>query len=279
MNHDSDFLDRYDNIDFDPLEEYSFLGVNTGESIATEEVEDMPSVFAEGPYNFPNPDAVPQFQRDLVSFENGETARERIDALFAQMPTFQKFLYSIVSECLSPISTDNLESHINQTMRNHQSVYEALTFVDLLKRAGAIEQTDEEGTPLEEFVQEPLEIDIDGVQYWRVAPAPVVYWCTTEDGRKKIDEYKPLEKIANLYKEEPEYAEIFTTCLKMCAQGDGCEMREIGNVVDDEPVLQNPKRFAMYFIDKLEHAGAVEWTNKWSITNYGREFLQNMGNE
>ena len=56
-------------------------------------------------------------------------------------------------------------------------------------------------------------------------------------------------------------------------------LREIGDVVDDEPVLQSPKRYAMYFIDKLEHAGAVEWTGQWSATEYGRAYLDSLNEE
>ena len=64
-----------------------------------------------------------------------------------------------------------------------------------------------------------------------------------------------MEMIAALYETEPQYGAIFTTCLELCARDGGASLREIGDVVDDEPVLQNPKRYAMYFIDKLEHGG------------------------
>ena len=136
-----------------------------------------------------------------------------------------------------------------------------------------IEQTDEGGTPLAEVEQEPLRVEVDGVEYWRVAPAPEVFWSLTEAGAAKLDSYRPMEMIAALYETEPQYGAIFTTCLELCARDGGASLREIGDVVDDEPVLQNPKRYAMYFIDKLEHAGAVEWTAQWSATEHGRAYL------
>ncbi len=163
--------------------------------------------------------------------------------------------------------------------RHHHSVYDPLTFADLLARAGAIEQTDETGTPLAKVEQEPLRVEVDGAEFWRVAPAPAVYWHLTADGAAQLDTYRPLEMIARLYEEDPRYAEVFTTCLALCARGDGASLREIGDVVDDEPVLQSPKRYAMYFIDKLEHAGAVEWTGQWSATEYGRAYLDSLNEE
>ena len=116
-------------------------------------------------------------------------------------------------------------------------------------------------------------MEVDGVEYWRVAPAPEVFWSLTEAGAAKLDSYRPMEMIAALYETEPQYGAIFTTCLELCARDGGASLREIGDVVDDEPVLQNPKRYAMYFIDKLEHAGAVEWTGQWSATEHGRAYL------
>lgn len=45
--------------------------------------------------------------------------------------------------------------------RHHHSVYEPLTLCNLLERAGAIAQTDENGTPLAEVEQEPLRVEVE----------------------------------------------------------------------------------------------------------------------
>ena len=258
-------------VDFNPLEAFAFDD--------EEDPDAAPSVLAEGPFNMPDPAAVPPFQRELVSFANGETAQARIEALFAQMPTFHKMLFAILKDCEKPIATADLEAHVEEMKRHHHSVYDPLTFADLLARAGAIEQTDETGTPLAEVEQEPLRVEVDGAEFWRVAPAPAVYWHLTADGAAQLDTYRPLEMTARLYEEDPRYAEVFTTCLELCARGNGASLREIGDVVDDEPVLQSPKRYAMYFIDKLEHAGAVEWTGQWSATEHGRAYLDSLNEE
>ena len=255
-----EILDGYLTADFDPLQAFAF-------DDDTDADDEAPSVLAEGPFNMPNPEAAPQFQRDLVAFDNGETAEERIDALFAQMPTFHKMLFTIMGTCASPLPTADLEEVIAEMKRHHHSVYEPLTLCNLLERAGAIAQTDENGTPLAEVEQEPLRVEVESVEYWRV------FWSLTEAGAAKLDSYRPMEMIAALYETEPQYGAIFTTCLELCARDGGASLREIGDVVDDEPVLQNPKRYAMYFIDKLEHAGAVEWTGQWSATEHGRAYL------
>ena len=223
-----EILDGYLTADFDPLQAFAF-------DDDTDADDEAPSVLAEGPFNMPNPEAAPQFQRDLVAFDNGETAEERIDALFAQMPTFHKMLFTIMGTCASPLPTADLEEVIAEMKRHHHSVYEPLTLCNLLERAGAIAQTDENGTPLAEVEQEPLRVEVEGVEYWRVAPAPEVFWSLTEAGAAKLDSYRPMEMIAALYETEPQYGAIFTTCLELCARDGGASLREIGDVVDDEP--------------------------------------------
>ena len=147
-----EILDGYLTADFDPLQAFAF-------DDDTDADDEAPSVLAEGPFNMPNPEAAPQFQRDLVAFDNGETAEERIDALFAQMPTFHKMLFTIMGTCASPLPTADLEEVIAEMKRHHRSVYEPLTLCNLLERAGAIAQTDENGTPLAEVEQEPLRVE------------------------------------------------------------------------------------------------------------------------
>ncbi|WP_296011457.1 hypothetical protein [uncultured Adlercreutzia sp.] len=251
---------------FDPLASFSF----------DDEEEEVAGVLAEGPYSPPNPDAVPEFQRNLVSFENGETAGERIEALFDQMPTMQRLLFAILDACDTPVATADLEARIQELKRHHHSVYEPLTLCSLLERAGAIVQTDAEGTLLAATEQEPLRVDVEGVEFWRPAPAPEVYWSLTDEGRAQRDSYRPLELIGACYAAEPQYADIFTTCLELCGREGGESLKALGDVIDDEPVLQSPKRYAMYFIDKLEHAGAVEWRGSWTITDAGREYLASL---
>lgn len=254
-----------DAVDFNPLEAFDFQDDN-----------EEGGVLAEGPFSFPNPEAVPAFQKELVSFANGDTATERIEALFDQMPTLQHMLFGMLDACAAPLLNDELVARVEEMKAHHHTVYAPLTLASLLERAGALMQTDAEGIPLTEVEQEPLQVEVDGVAFWRVAPAPTVYWSLTEEGAAKLDSYRPLERIAACFAEEPRYAPIFTTCLEMTAQAGGVSLRALGDVVDDEPVLQSPKRFAMYFIDKLEHAGAVEWTGQWSITEHGRAYLKEL---
>lgn len=258
--------------DFDPLQDFAFSATNADD--AGDDV--IESTLEEGPYNLPNPDAAPQYLSQLVSFTNGATRDERIEALFAQMPTLEKMLFNILDTCKEPVATQDLEAHIAKLKEHHHAIYTPATLCTLLEQAGALDKCTEDGTSLADYVQEPLKVIIDGAEYWEVAPAPVIYWMLTPEGLAQLETYKPLERIDQCYTQEPQYAQIFTTVLELCARVGGSSIKQIGDVVDDEPIMQNPKRYAMYFIDKLEHAGAVEWQGSWIATAPGQEYLQKL---
>lgn len=252
--------------DFDPLAGLSF-DAEVDDEIVT-------STFEDGPFGMPNPDAVPQFQGKLNSFADKETAAERIEALFEQMPTLQKLLYGILGECDTPIESQLLQDAVEELKKNHHCVYTPLTLCGLLEQAGAIVKVDENGALLSGITQEPLVVELEGERYWEVAPAPRVHWLLTDEGRAQYESYQPLERIRACYDEEPQYADIFTMVLSTCAQPGGASVKQVGEVVDDDPAVQKPRRYAMYFIDKLEHAGALDWGGSWVTTEYGNAFLE-----
>ncbi len=125
-------------------------------------------------------------------------------------------------------------------------------------------------------MQEPLLVEWEGEQYWQVAPAPNICWMRTEEGTARLESYRPLELIGECYDNEPQYADIFTTVLNLCAREGGASVSQVGDAVDDEPILQKPRRYAMYFIDKLERAGGLEWTGSWRATEAGLQYLDGL---
>jgi hypothetical protein len=260
-----EFLDVPAQGDFDSLAAFDFDDAEGAEVTGT--------ILNDGPYSMPDAQAGTKFKGNFVSFANADTPEERIEQLFAQMPTLDRMLYAILKMAATPIFTDDLAAQIEELKVNHHSVYAPLTFCGLLEEAGALAQTDAEGNLLTEVEQEPLQTEIDGELYWQVCPPPPVYWCVTEPGQAALDAYNPFALIGELFEAEAHYAEIFTTVLEMCSKPGGCSLKEIGDVVDDEPVLQSPKRYAMYFIDKLEHAGAVKWEGAWCATPDGIKYL------
>lgn len=254
-----------ESIDFNPLENFAFEDEDIDEDGAT------PGILEDGPYTTPNPQNAQKFS--LVAFDNAETAAERIETLFNQMPTLDRMLIKILEMGLEPIPSTELDARVSTLQKNHHSIYSPLTLCGLLERAGALIQCDAEGTSLEEFEQEPLKVEVNGIEYWQVAPAPEIFWTVTPEGRERFEAFKPAEMIREVFEAEPEYRKFFLTTLNVCAQPGGAGMKVVDDLISDAPELQKPRRYAMYFIDKLEKAGALEWGDTWQITEAGRKFL------
>ncbi len=105
-------------LDFDPLKEMSF---DCDDSTDHEDVTE--SVFEDGPFNLPNPNVdSASFKGESVSFANGETAQERIAALFDQMSTQQRMLLRILEMCESPLLSDERDERVVQLKAHHHSV-------------------------------------------------------------------------------------------------------------------------------------------------------------
>ena len=265
-SHEYSFVEEM-SADFNPLESLDF-----DDDIDDEDY--VPGMLDEGPYGMP--DAKNAAKLKLVAFDNAETATERIDTLFNQMPTLERMLIDMLELSRSPIASADMDAQVREMQKYHHSIYSPLTLCSLLERAGAIFKSDADGNSLEDLEQEPLRVEIDGVEYWRVASAPEVFWSISPEGLERYEAYKPAEMIKEVFAAEPEYRRFFLTALRTCATPGGVNLKVVDDLLVDEPELQKPRRYAMYFIDKLEKAGALKWGDTWSATEAGLEFLANL---
>ncbi|WP_350454700.1 hypothetical protein [Slackia heliotrinireducens] len=258
------FEDDNDAFDFNPLEDFAFDDIDDDDDIVS-------GILDDGPYSIPNADNKPKFKS--VSFDNAETPEERIETLFNQMPTQDDLLLGILDASQTPIFTDDLEQKVEELKQHHHSVYSPMSYCRLLERAGAIEQTNNEGLPLKEVEVEPDKVVVEGVEYWKVAAAPDVYWTATPAGLAHFQAYQPMELLRQMVQDEPQYEEIFRMVLSATAADGGESVKNIDDLVSDDPILQSPRRYAMYFIDKLERAGGIQWRGSWVATQAGKDFL------
>ncbi|MDR0842551.1 MAG: hypothetical protein LBP68_03925 [Acidobacteriota bacterium] len=90
-------------------------------------------------------------------------------------------------------------------------------------------------------------------------------WQTTEAGMAAIAGDDPAERLRRLLEEEAVYGDIYRRVLEFCT--DGRTLSEIEALLRAHPALENPKVFPAYLVDRLEFAGALEWTgDKWQTT-------------
>ena len=104
---------------------------------------------------------------------------------------------------------------------------------------------------------------------------PVDYLLrTTKQGEAILAECPTLAPIERHPSHEPAaYHEAYLIVLDACAD-EGASLKAVEAALAGHPALTNPKRvYAGYFISKLEHVGAIAWTDAWRITEDGKRII------
>lgn len=160
--------------------------------------------------------------------------RERI----AAEPAYKVVLYKMLSSCKEPRTFLELEA-------------EVLAFPEM-------------NVPLQ-TVQVLLSwlLGCEGVKEIVKSEAPSL-WVTTDAGLMALEKELQEDKLEALFISEATYKTIYLRVLKFCK--DAKSRMEIEAHLEGEPLLENPKIYASYFIDTLETAGGLVWNGSWKTT-------------
>jgi hypothetical protein len=186
--------------------------------------------------------------------------------------------------CLEPQPIDAVNEHIEELKRWNKSVYSPADITRLLETNGGLvritedsdsdEDDDEVITIIEE--KEPEIVEIDGVEYWKPAVPTQIMWLTTEAGKNVMGADDPLARCRDLFAEEPQFLTIYKRMLKACDVDGGVNKKYLDKLVDNDPLVQKPKRYAMRFVERLERCDALEWRGKWCITEIGKLAMEDL---
>lgn len=204
------------------------------------------------------------------------TPFERTSDLIKQMPSQRKVLLGILAFCTEKQPADAVNARIADLQENNRSVFTANSLCSHLEKAGALELIGETGEPYEETEVEPKLVEIDGVEYYETQEAPTAYWHTTETGQEVLAADRPLERLEELFAKNKEYLSLYQRVLLACCEEGGASTASLSACIDNDPLVQKPRRYAPYFIDGLEKCDAVEWKKSWCITEVGREALSRL---
>lgn len=242
-----------------------------------DELEDFDPYFDEEPAGdvIIDPSEIEKAPKAPVVYSNPDIpAPERIEKLMEAMNSTSRTLRQLITFCETPKAVDETNDFLNDIQGDNYSVYSPATLCRLLEEAGAIERIDENGRLANETVDEPAIVIVDGVEYLEPAPARASFWRSTPDGLAYVTGADPAAELEALLTETPDYLPIFKRVLELCARTDGAASAALSAAVDKDPVVQEPRRYSGYFIDRLEACEAVEWKNgAWRITELGTTVL------
>lgn len=241
------------------------------------ELEEFDPYFDEEPMGdvINDPSEIQKAPKAPVVYSNPDIpAPERIEKLMDAMNATARTLRLLIAFCEEPKAVDEVNDFVEKTQGDNCSVYSAATLCRLLDEAGAIERIDEEGNLANEIVDEPTVVVVDGVEYLEPAPARPSFWRSTACGLAYVAAADPEAALQALLNENPDYLPIFKRVLELCARTDGAASPALSEAVDKDPIVQEPRRYSGFFIDRLEACDAVEWKNgAWRITELGTTVL------
>lgn len=111
------------------------------------------------------------------------------------------------------------------------------------------------------------------LEFLEVADGRPGLWVATPEGLEVVDEQDDAGEIRKLLAAEPQYLDIYHQILDFCTMDGGRSAKEIDRLVNDSPLLEEPRRYSGYFVGRLERKGALEWRCGWCTTQVGRDMI------
>lgn len=204
-------------------------------------------------------------------------ASERIEALFENMLPYKRSFLEFLDFCKEPRGEVDVQVFIDGLRAKRKSVYTGEMICEMLERAGALEKLTETGLPYQDVEPQLEEVEEDGVVKLRPVPAPPAQWRTTFAGLEALEKDDPTGVLREIIAEHERFTSVFREILELCAQEGGVSINDLKAQVNQNPVLEYPRKSAQYFMDYLDRNGAIAWSGSaWVITSVGEQILSDL---
>lgn len=280
---------------FDPLDEED-------ERAEEEQVEDEQPLIGE-----------PLEERGEDEAADERPADVRIRELLDQMPGQRRLLLKLIAFCREAKTGEEMDAYTKKLQEYCYSVYSPVILRELLENAGAIvylpddegeaegaaegaSSVSAEGEPaaadaaaaaVGDASVDPAEADVlretydDGeeqveIEYREIEERAPGAWLASDEGLAIVDEQDDLKQARDLMAREPRYLSIYRRLIDYCTEDGGRSIKELDNLVNDDPLLEQPRRYSGYFVARMEKAGVIEWRDGWCATDVGATVLQEL---
>lgn len=161
-----------------------------------------------------------------------------IQQRIAAEPAYQAVLYTILSYCKEPKTIAALEAEVLVLPEMKVPLQTTQVLVSWLVGCGGMKEiTRQEESSL---------------------------WATTKSGVCAFEEEVSADKLEALFVSDSTYKTIYLRVLDFCKEAKS--RMEIEAHLANQPLLENPKIYANYFIETLEKAGGLVWNGAWKTT-------------
>lgn len=221
------------------------------------------------------PLADPQTALASARRRDDRPAVERIDELFEALSSRRRVLLGILAYLDEPRRSDALIEQVEELQEHDRAVYTGLDYAELLAEAGAVRRAAEDGSAFDEEAEQPPDVvEVDGARFYKPVDGKQVFWVVTDEGRAYLASDDPFGRLGALAAEEPVYRPVYRRVLAACTEEGGRTVAALEALVNDDPLVQKPRRFCSYFVKRLEDCGALSWQGRWRTTELGARALE-----
>ena len=270
-NLDEFFLDEDEGV-FDPLAD-DFEPAQDGVDPDEDGIVDLP-VMAEMPEEVKVKSV---FDKDRFA-----SAQDAIEELLHRNPGRKPVFLQVIEFCCDEHTSEEVAQLVEQAQAENRSVYTPQSLCSILERAGAlVSRTEESEAPEEQGEGDlPAEQDCDSeAEAHMPAAHPTTYWASTDEGLTVLAAHREGSALEELLASDTEsvYLPVYERVLAFCAQEPRTKP-QIDAIVDDDPLVQKPRRYSNHFIELLENREALSWHDGgWNVTDLGRRYLEKHG--
>ncbi len=220
------------------------------------------------------PSEIPSIIADIEepSPYDEDDPRRPVDDLVKAMAPQRKMLMRILELCRERALVADVKAEVERLQEFMPMVYTAADLCALLVEAGALACVTADGAAYDTDSIEPSIVEENGARYYVANEPDDLYWETTEAGGAWLDDDDPLGRAQKFFDADPDLLPIYKRALLLC-DGDGCTIDDLGTAINHDPLVQSPRVYAPFFVDRLERCDAIEWEGQWRLTDVGRDVL------
>jgi hypothetical protein len=204
---------------------------------------------------------------DTEDIADLQTPKERFIDLLGAMRAQRAILLGLIDFCRIPRSAEAVDEYLHELTQYQYCVYDGVELRRLLQEAEAL------------LYQEPeqqsggdSEIGEDGQEYLVIHRRSGGLWLSARCAIEVLEEQDPEREFKCLLEMEPRYEDIYRRILEYC-RAQPRSIKELEKLLNNDPLLREPRRYAGYFIERLERNSGIEWRGGWVTTELGERFI------
>lgn len=227
-------------------------------------------------------DADATTDQTIKNFENSVPRELSFDEKFEQLkrvvckqPSHREIYYKILDSCQQRQILSDLENEIADYPEFKLATFDQYLLITILEKNFGLSRIE-----LDEDMQVVLSDQKEGLDEDEIDDLVAYYaFETTEVGRAFVKDYDPKGRLAQLFDLVPGRKQTYLDVMEFC-QEQKRTYKDIEQLLQGKDVLWLGREGAQQalqpsvFVDKLERAGGIVWSDGWQITNRGRELLE-----